>query len=270
MKRLMGRSILSLLFVLMWAGNATAHHTGAHAVVLHVNNSWDTCAIILDPSLTPGEWKTFNRDLASIIYFKPTTGAKPLGRGRFDVGVESSTTAPLTDWEGSWNNTFSHPSADHWLTGDNHRLTVPVITGRYGVTDRLDVGLVFADNWRSNYGWVGFDVKYAFYADRTRGLFLAARGSTVALTRVQDMDYYQGAADLLASKEWGWFTPYVGVAGTYSVGWEETDKVDLSRQRSAALEGILGTQFHWRALSLSAEMDVARINMYTLKVGVAI
>ena len=270
MKRPLGFPILSLLFVLMWAGNGEAHHVGNHAVVLHTNTVWDDCAIVLDPSLTPGEWRTFSRDLASIIYFKPTTGAKPLGKGRFDVGVEQVATAPLNDYHGSWNNTFSHPSADHWLTDDSHRLYFPVITGRYGVAENLDVGLLFTRNWNANYGWVGFDVKYVFHQDRSRGLFYAARWSTVALTGVQDMDYYQGAADFLVSKDWGWFTPYAGVAGTYSVAREETAKVDLNQQRTAAIEAILGTQFHWRHLSMSAEADIARINMYTLKVGVAI
>ncbi|MDH4228160.1 MAG: hypothetical protein OEW11_00250 [Nitrospirota bacterium] len=270
MKRLFGFPILSLLFGLMWAGNGEAHHVGDHAVVLHTNTQWDDCAIVLDPSLTLNEWKTFSRDLASIIYFKPTTGAKPLGKGRFDVGLEQATTAPLKDYNGSWNNTFSHPSADHWLTGDNHRLSIPVITGRYGVTEKLDMGLLFTDNWNTNYGWVGFDVKYVFHQDRSRGLYYAARWSTVVLTGVQDMDYYQGATDLLISRDVGRFTPYAGVTGTYSVAKEETDKVDLIQQRSTATEGILGTQFHWRHLSMSAEVDFARINMYTLKIGVAI
>lgn len=116
-------------------------------MVLHTNNKWDDCAIVLDPSLTLDEWKTFSRDLASIIYFKPTTGAKPLGRGRFDVRVELSVTEPLKDYNGSWNNTFSHPTADHWLTGDNHRLALPVFTARYGVTEKVDVGAVFTKNW---------------------------------------------------------------------------------------------------------------------------
>jgi len=267
MKRLLGSPIPSILFALMYSGMAVAHHTGDHAVVLHTNTQWDDCAIVLDSSLTLSEWKTFSRDLASIIYFKPTTGAKPLGKGRFDVGLEQVTTAPLKDYEGSWNNTFSHPSADHWLTGDNHRLVFPVITGRYGVTEKVDVGILFTDNWNSNYGWVGVDVKSAFYQDRSRGLYLAGRLSTAVLTGVQDMDYYQGAADLLVSKEWGLFTPYAGLAGTYSVSKETTDKVDLSQQRTAAAEAVLGTQFHWRHLSMSAEADIARINMYTLKVG---
>jgi len=270
MKRLLGFPILFLLLLLMWPGDGEAHHAGDHAVVLHTNTRWDDCAIVLDPSLTLSEWKTFSKDLASLIYFKPTTGAKPLGRGRFDVGLEQGTTAPLKDYNGSWNNTFSHPSADHWLTGDNHRLDIPVITGRYGVTEKLDVGLLFTKNWNANYGWVGFDVKYAFHEDRRRGLSFAARWSTVVLTGVQDMDYYQGAVDLLVSKKWGWFTPYAGLAGTYSVAREETAKVDLSTQQSAATEAILGTQFHWRWLSMSAEADIARINMYTLKVGAAI
>lgn len=83
------------------------------------------------------------------------------------------------------------------------------------------------------------------------------------------MDYYQVAADLLVWKEVWRFTPYAGVVGTYSVAMEETTKVDLSDQKAAQAEAILGTQFHWRHLSMSAEVDIARINMYTLKVGAA-
>jgi len=173
----------------------------------------------------------------------------------------------LKDYNGAWNNTFSHPEDDHWLVGDDHTLTLPVLTARMGITNNVDIGLIYTDSIEANYGWTGVDVKYAFHQDRRRGFFVATRLSTVVLTGVQDFNYYQGAVDLLVSKKVGWFTPYAGITAIYSVADENTDKVNLKKESSVATEAIVGTQFHWKYLSVAAEADIARINMYTVKIG---
>lgn len=255
------------LFLCVFSSNSFAHHTAEHAIVLHTNDKWDECAMVIDPSLTQEEWKTFARDIASIIYFKPTTGAKNLGKGKFDISIESAVTEPLQDYNGSWNNTFSHPTSDHWLVGDDHKLQVPVITAHYGVADKIDVGIVYTNNFSSNYGWTGVDVKYAFLNISESRLSVATRLSAVMLTGVDDFDYYQSAVDLLASKDFKWFTPYAGIAGLYSVAIENTSKVALKHESAASMEAIVGTQLRWKYLSVGAEADIARINMYSIKIG---
>lgn len=263
------RGLFKFLSILIFtvSTNSFAHHSGEHAVTLHTNNTWDECAMVIDPSLTQSEWNTFAKDVGSLLYFRPTGGAKPLGKGVFDVALELGLTAPLKDYNGSWNNTFSHPTADHWLTGANHRLELPVLVVRGGVTDSIDAGVVFAQNVEANYGWAGVDAKYPFYHNPDERLYVATRISAVALTGVADFDYYQGAVDLLVSKGLWLFTPYVGIAGIFSTANEETDKVDLNRVNSVTAEAVVGTQFNWKYLSVAAEADFARINIYMIKIG---
>jgi len=88
MKSLPGFKLFSLFFLFSIATNSVAHHVDEHAVELHTNDKWDECAMSIDPSLTQNQWQTFSKDLAPIIYFKPTNGAKPLGKGKFDIGLE--------------------------------------------------------------------------------------------------------------------------------------------------------------------------------------
>lgn len=53
---------------------------------------------------------------------------------------------------------MSHPSADHYL-GD--AIVMPRIVARFGVADRVDVGVWGSVNAASNYGAVGFDTTIA-------------------------------------------------------------------------------------------------------------
>jgi hypothetical protein len=53
---------------------------------------------------------------------------------------------------------MSHPTADHYL-GDS--IAFPRIVGRYGVTDRIDVGAWGGVDVHSNYGIVGVESKIA-------------------------------------------------------------------------------------------------------------
>ncbi len=255
------------LFFFTTPATSFAHHSGDHEVVLHTNDKWDECAMVIDPSLTQAQWRTFTRDVASIVYFRPTNGAMPLGKGKFDIAMESSLTSPLKDYNDSWNNTFSHPYDTHWLVGDDHRLEVPVVTARYGIDDKLEAGIIYTNNFEANYGWSGVDVKYAFFHDPGRAVYGATRLSTVMLTGVADLDYYQVAVDLLVAKRLGMFTPYAGIAGLYSIAKEVTSKVDLADESYLSAEAIIGSQMHWKHLSIAAEIDFARINMYGLKVG---
>lgn len=261
------QNVLLPLFLFSIATNSFAHHEADHAVVLHTNDRWEECAMVIDPSLTQADWRTFTKDVSSILYFRPTSGAKPLGKAKFEIAMELSRTEPLKDYNDSWNNTFSHPDATHWLTPDNHRLSVPVITARVGVNDKLDAGFLYTNNFGANYGWTGVDLKYAFYQNRDQGVFIATRVSAAMLIRVQDFDYYQGAVDLLASKQIGWFAPYAGVTGMYSIADIDTTKAKLKQERYASMAAIVGTQFQWRYLSVAAEADIARTNMYTFKIG---
>ena len=49
---------------------------GGPDVELHVNDRWDECSFVLDPSLTPAAWHQFAREGGLAIYFRSMSSAK--------------------------------------------------------------------------------------------------------------------------------------------------------------------------------------------------
>ncbi len=246
-----------------------AHHTGDHAVTLHVNDTWSQCALVLDPSLTQSEFHDFVKELAPMPYFRPMAGAKPLGKFNFDISFELWKTAPIQDYAGKWNNTFSHPSADHWLTGDDHTLGFSIPRARMGITDSIDAEIYYAPSPGANYSFFGLAMKYAVLNNPETGWDFAVRPSYSTLLGVADMSYHSVAADALASKDIGLFRPYAGATLLYGRASETTSKVDLNNETATALQWIIGSEFNWKHLSSALEADFGSINMYSFKLGVS-
>lgn len=246
---------------------AEAHHTGDHAVTLHVNDTWSQCAIVLDPSLTQSEFHDFVNEVAPMLYFRPMAGAKPLGKFNFEISFELWKTGPIQDHAGKWNNTFSHPDADHWLTADDHTLSFAVPRVRMGMTDAIDAEIFYAPSG-ANYSFLGLAMKYAVLNDAETGWGFAVRPSYSVLRGVDDMSYDSVAVDALASKDVGLFRPYAGAALLYGRAAETTSKVNLSNETATALEWIVGSEFNWKHLGMALEADIGTINMYSVKLGV--
>lgn len=265
-QKLLFVSALALCQVLITLSTGFAHHTGEHEVMLHTNNEWEDCAIVLDPSLTQSEFDAFIGEVSELQYFRPLAGAKPLGKFNFDITVEQRS-AKIDDWEPKWNNTFSHPDHHHTLTGDDHVLSVPGLRGRMGITDRMDVELFLTFNPNSNYGFTGVAVKYALVNDPASKWGAAVRGSYMTLLGVDDMKLNQVAADFVVSRDIWYFRPYVGGAAALSHGVETTDKVDLSNVTEFSPMALIGTQFVWKYLSAGIEHSFGRLSTTSFKIG---
>src|SRR5262245_27515554 len=115
--------VLALL-LLVTALAAPRHALGEPT--LHVGTEYEECYLDLHPELTAEEFRTFTAEGSSVVRFQQLAGAQTLGDGTWAVGLALSAT-PIDDSKGAWNNTFSHPTADHWL-GDVQR--IPRITVR--------------------------------------------------------------------------------------------------------------------------------------------
>lgn len=248
---------------------AEAHHDGDHAVTLHVNNTWSQCAMVIDPSLTQSEFHDFVKEAAPMLYFRPMAGAKPLGKFTFDLSLEYWKTTPIQDYAGKWNNTFTHPTADHWLTGDDHTLFFYVPRARMGITDSIDAEIYYAPAPGANYSFFGLAMKYAILNNPETGWGFAVRPTYSKLLGVADISYDSVAVDALASKDIGLFRPYGGAALLYGQGAETTSKVNLSNESTTALQWIIGSEFNYKHFSSSLEADFGAVNMYALKFGVS-
>ena len=256
----------------MLAGLASALSLGLvapslSAQVLHVNDRWEDCAMVIAPVLTQSAWHQFVEEAGLVTYFRPLTSAKPMGPGSFELAALNWGTR-IDDADAAWNDTFSHPDATHWLF-DGDALLIPGLMLRAGVTDRIDVGTYFTKAGGANYGFFGGQVQYNLLNDLERRLAVATRLNYVRLFGPEDLRFGSYGLDVLASTEWSRLSPYAGVSGYWSRGSETTSKVDLEDESVFGLRGTVGLAARVSALSLGAEFNFAKVPGYSLKVGFA-
>src|SRR5512144_3452115 len=116
---------------------------------LHVNPRWKQCSIQLDPSLTQSAWRQFTQEAGQVVYFRPLTDARPMGRGKFEFSLMQWQTN-VDDNSSAWNDTFVHPDSTHWLY-EGSGLQFPGLMVRAGVSGNTDVGVYFTKSPGAHY-----------------------------------------------------------------------------------------------------------------------
>lgn len=220
-------------------------------VHLHINSELGACDFDIAPELTQSEWSRATREIGNIVYLDPLAPAAPLGRRHWSLHLESSS-AKVDDLSGAWNNTFHHPDSTHYLTGESGRISVPGLRLRFGITDRLEAGLFYtsAKPFGANYGFLGFETKYAFLHDTIKGWDAAARASYVMDANVRDFNVFCSAVDFTGSKTFfNCLSPYAGVGLNWNYGVTKTAEVNLDAASSFAVHGIAGIDFRWKFIT---------------------
>jgi hypothetical protein len=240
----------------------------AAAQSLHVNNHWDDCAFVIAPSLTQAAFREFVSEVGVVMYFRPLSDAKPLGRRRVEFAVLNWSTR-IDDSKAAWNDTFSHPDSTHWLI-EGDALPIPGLMVRAGVTDRMDAGLYVTKNFNANYGIVGGQLQYNLLDDAARKLAASGRVTVARLVGPEDLTAMTYGADLLVSRDVGVFSPYALVSGYLSQGSEQTSKVDLKSENVFGVQGSAGVAVRIGGVRLGAEYNVARVTGYSFKIGYGI
>jgi hypothetical protein len=242
-----------------------ASAASAAAQTLHVNDRWKDCAIVLAPSLTQDAWRRFVGEAALVVFFRPLASARPLGRGKFEVGA-MTWNSRVDDSSGAWNDTFSHPDSMHWLY-DGDALPIPALMVRAGITDRLDIGVSGTKNFNANYGMLGAHVQYGLLDDVEHPVAVAGRLSTVRLLGPEDASLAVYGVDLVASRRLSAFSPYVIASAYLARGHEHTSKVNLQGESVFGVQGTAGVAASVSRLRLGAELNLSRVTTYSFKIG---
>src|SRR5881275_1036895 len=103
-----GRTLITAamaLAVTMFPTPAAAQNGGTPR--LHVNPKWKECSFQLDPSLTQAAWRQFTEEAGLVVYFRPLSDARPMGRGHFEISALKWKTG-IDDADAAWNDTFVH------------------------------------------------------------------------------------------------------------------------------------------------------------------
>ncbi len=225
-------------------------HGGGHAPDpnLHVDPKLDDCEVHFAPELSQKAFRRFVREFGTVSAFKPGAAPTTLGRWGVSLGLEYMW-FHVEEHDNAWNDTFAHPDAEHEL-GSN--LAFPKLKARLGVGDHTDVGAYYTMNPRSNYGWIGFDVKHALLReDDGMPLTLSVRGAYTKTLFVDDMDMHALTAEALAGRTfWEVLTPYAGIGTDLMLARETARSVNLDTVAVLAphvLAGLRHASGFWRS-----------------------
>jgi len=232
-------------------------------VYWHINRGVKTCSMVIDPSLTQGQWRTFVKQVGPISTFKSLASAEALGTMNFNIAIDAGYT-PIDQHNPAWINTFTHPGAECPL-GD--AVSFPALRAKMGISDNMDIGAYWTTAPGGNYGMVGGEFKYQFLQETEDLPAAAVRGSATILTGVPDFDINVYGVDLIASKKIAVFTPYVGLRGSMVVGRVTTSKVNLENESLFVAQGYAGVSGSLWIFSLAAEYNVSQVNTLALAVG---
>ena len=242
-------------------------------VKLHVNPRWSQCSFQLDPSLTQSAWHEFTEEAGVAAYYRPLTDARPMGVGNYEFSLLQWTTT-IDDTKSAWNDTFVHPNATHWLEEGDH-LSIPGLTFRTGITNRIDAAAYWIKNPGANYGFWGGQVQYNIVNDKEKEWAASARLGFNSLYGPDDLDFTVYGLDFLASRkivvfsDWVSVAPYVGVSTYVSHSHETSAVVELKDEVTPGAIGMVGAVAQISVVRIAGEYDFARASSFSVKVGVA-
>jgi len=250
--------------ILLLSAIASRSQNTGNSVYWRLDPTVESCSMVIDPSLTQDQWKRFTRQAGEIVTFKTLSTARTIGRNHFSIAIDYSTT-PIDQHDLAWINTFVHPDENCPL-GDE--IVMPTLRGKYGITDRMEAGIMWTSAPDANYGLVGAEFKYAFLDEKKNSPAMAARCSFVSLTGVEDYNINLGSVDLIASKKVKWVTPYVGVKETFVNSEETTTKVALENENLFLTQGFVGISYSVWYVNLAAEYNLSNVNTLSFLVAI--
>jgi hypothetical protein len=246
---------------------ALAHGAGGQSTDpdLHVDPSLKDCSVDFAPELTQVAFRRFAREFGSASAFTLMAPPTTLGRGHVAVALDGYS-FKVEEHSDSWNDTFAHPNATHWLGATKN---FPKLRVRAGLTDRIDVGAFYTANLNANYGWFGLEGRYAMLRQSaTMPVSVTARGAWTKTLYVDDMDMQTATGDVEAGRTfWNSFTPYVGVGSNVVIVRETTPDVALHSETLQVSHLVGGAQYRWWRFALGAEAHVSALTTYEVQVA---
>jgi hypothetical protein len=239
----MKRLLMTVWLVSLLAGNAFAAKYDLE--ILDIGN--DT-------------FRTIVREAGILAAYRGVAPGEPQGVTGFDIGIEASFIEIDT---ARWSQVLGGETPDF--------LAVPRLHVRKGLPFNLDVGLSYAKVLNSNIELLGGEIQWAALEGTAATPALALRGSYSTLLGVDDLDLKTMAADVILSKGFLMFTPYVGaglvrIDGKYD-GADANLQNTLADQKMTETRFFGGVQVAMALLRLTAEAEFSEVPVYTAKLS---
>ena len=232
-------------------------------VFWRIDPSVKSCSMNISPNLTQDQFHRYVKQVSLILSNKSSAAAPTLGKNHYGLNLDYSFT-PVNQHDLAWINTFVHPDEDCPL---GNTIQLPVLRAGYGISDTVDIGLLYSNSMVANYSLLGAEVKHAFVKGSETVPAISSRVSMMRLLGVADYSIDIISLDVLASKNWGKIIPYAGLRGSYTIGAETTDKVSLSSEYIFDMQPYLGFVYPYRNFRLAVEYDIAEVSTLDLNLG---
>ncbi len=198
----------------------------------------------LRPGLTKDEFVDLTAELGSLLRFRQLGDSMTLGRGKADIGTQFATT-PIEGAKETWT-----------------------VVGRYGVSDRVDVGAWGGYNTGLNYGLAGGEARIALLREGSSSpVSLLLRPSVTSLVGPSEVWAATASIDFSASRAFGPVAPFAGVATTGTVAIERSNDVSLDPATANGSIAYAGLSYRWRSIAVSAEVEKGTHVSYAFRLG---
>ena len=217
--------------------------------------------IIFNSDYRQDLFRGFSRDIGVSLSYIPLAPAEALETGHFDVGVELSA-ADIDE------------TKDHWkfATRDTSPLSFllfPKAHVQVGLPFNINVGAIYTQVPSSNIHYFGGELKWAFLKGSVSMPAVAIRGTYATLAGVNQLDLNTAGVDISVSKGLLNFTPYAGAGLIFinSTPQNLPAALNLSKVTLMQPKFFAGAKFTLLILNMVAEVDVANIPIYSLRLN---
>ena len=202
---------------------------------------------VLNTPLTSQDLAALAGEFGSVLRFRQLGDTATLPKGRVDLGVQFAS-APVDTTNQTWN--------------------VTRFVGRFGVSQRVDMGAWAGYNSQASDGMAGVDVKIALLTQGpSMPVSLAVRPSFSSTLGAGDIYAASVGADVSVSRAFGALSPYAGVAATSSLATERLADINFERQTDNSTLGYAGVAYNWRSLVAAVEIEKGTKVAYAVRIG---
>lgn len=202
---------------------------------------------VLNNQLTNEDLAALAGEFGSVLRFRQLGDTATLPKGRVDLGVQFAS-APIDTTSQTWN--------------------VTRFVGRFGVSQRVDMGVWGGYNSQASDGMAGVDVKIALLTQGpSMPVSLAVRPSFSSTLGAGDIYAASVGADVSVSRAFGALSPYAGVAATSSLATERLEGINFERQTDGSTLGYVGVAYNWRSLVAAVEIEKGTKVAYAVRIG---
>jgi hypothetical protein len=192
-------------------------------------------------TLNQSEFKRLAADFTSAASYKGVTPAAASGITGFDIGTEVSFTQ------------LANSSVWRKAGYDASTLIVPKFHIHKGLPFNLDVGASVGVVPDSNLKLLGLEARYSLIEGNVALPAIAVRGAYSKLSGVGQLGFNSTSVELLISKGFVMFTPYVGAGRVW--GKLTPNVIGLQKESPTANKLFAGLNANFGLMNLAAEVD---------------